>query len=107
LAFAAGRRTGLASAERAAKAFLQAAQEPLIAQRTPRPKVTPKRRNPLVPVAPSSQRTQADLGRQGIGVACPEPLSSFNATTKLTGGNAAQRNCRPVERLVGCRASLD
>lgn len=42
-AFVAGRRTGLASVEGAANESLQARHEPLIAQRTPRPKVTPKR----------------------------------------------------------------
>jgi hypothetical protein len=30
------------------------------------------------------------------------PLRESNLTTKLTGGNGAQRNCGQVERLVIC-----
>jgi len=42
-----------------------------------------------------------------VGVAIrTEITTTLRLTTKLTGGNAAQRNCRPVQRLVSSRDRL-
>ena len=61
---------------------------PHVGERTTAPAIAPARSPPL---ALNGQQLAAP---EWVFEAIPEP-------TKLTGGNGAQRNCRPVQRLVG------
>jgi len=97
-AFVASRRTGLASVEGAAKAFLQARHEPVIAQRTPRPKVTPKRRHRLLVLLLREPPPVPHLGRQRPP--CRDhPLAAVPAF-------AAAREHRWLVTGTPCRSSL-